>query len=113
MVVINFLNLRHDVLAKAPRRKESPLQVPPIIELQYHCTVPDGEWCREVVVSINNVQIGSRFISPLEPCVEVYIFLLPIVLKEGCKKELVRHRYINPRTYMQKWVMFRDQAISK
>jgi hypothetical protein len=73
--------------------------IPPIRELQHQSTIPDGKWGWVIIVGKNEEQITCRFISPLKPGIDIQIFLLVIVLNEGCKKQFVTKSNISPRTY--------------
>lgn len=66
-------------------------QIQPIVHLEYQSPVLVlHEWISEVVVTINEKKITHRFVSPLQPAVDVEIIPLIVVLQKSGPEKIVR-----------------------
>ena len=75
---------------------EGVLKIPPVRKLQHDGSVSHIKCFRKIVVGVNNEQVGCRLVSPLETGVEVYIFLLFVVLCKSRKEKFICHCYVDP-----------------
>jgi hypothetical protein len=51
----------------------------------------------QIVIGVNNKEIGSRPVAPLKACVQINIILLFVVLQKGCPENFVGKRYVYSR----------------
>ena len=72
--------------------------VPPVGTLQHKCPVAHIQGRRIIIVRVHDEEIACRLIPPLQPCIQIDVLLLVIVLHEGRDEELVGERYIHART---------------
>ena len=59
------------------------LKIPPIGQLHHQRAVANRKRLREVIVSVDNEQIGCRAVPPLKARIQIHIFLLFIVLRKS------------------------------
>src|SRR5690606_37112573 len=77
------------------------LNIPPIRQLQHQRTILH-KTSGDVVIGIDDEEVGGGTVPPLEAGVEVKIILLLIVLGEGCEEQFVGHGHVYPRPYKPK-----------
>ncbi len=61
--------------------------IPPIRQLQHQRPVLHQERVGEVIVRVHDKKVGSRFVAPLQPGIEIDVFLLFVVLGKGGEEE--------------------------
>ena len=76
--------------------------VPPVGTLQHNRPVAHIEGRGIIIVGVHDEEIACRLITPLQPCIQIDVLLLVIVLHKGSDKEFVGERYIHARTNQPK-----------
>ena len=65
-----------------------PLQIQPIIQLQYQCPILFSPDIHGIVVGVDNEQIRHRLEAPLQAAVDVEVVALGVVLQESCPEDV-------------------------
>jgi hypothetical protein len=73
------------------------LNIEPVSQFEDQRPVLTGIRSRQIVFGVDHEEVGSRFIPPLKPGIEIYIVEQLVILNIRREKQLIRKRQINPR----------------
>ena len=70
------------------RRLQNPLEIYPVVHLQYNTTIGGRPDVCGVVICIDDEDVTQWFESPLEATVDIEVFELGVVLEEGSPEDI-------------------------
>lgn len=75
------------------------LDIEPIIQLHNQSSLFGHKSARKIIVRIYQKEIRNRSITPLQPCVDIQVINLIVVLQKSRPKQIFGKCQVNPRAY--------------